>query len=75
MYVLNHEMENILSRRDTLGVREILTETVDTDMEVQNYLGNGIFQYPDCVPTRLLLNLTLLTVHGDVVELCLTGEK
>lgn len=39
MYVLNHEMENILSRsgKDTLGVRELLLETTDTEMGVQNH--------------------------------------
>lgn len=72
MYKMNHEMENIFSRRDTLGAREILLETVDTDMGVQNHSG---MTYSN-IHTRLLLNLTLPTVPGgDVVELCLTGEK
>lgn len=69
-------MENILSRRDTLGVREILLETTDTDMGVQNHLGSDIFQYSYCVFARLLPNLTFPMVpEGDVVELCLTGNK
>lgn len=75
MYLLNHEMENILSRRDTLGGREILLETADTDIGVQNHLGNDIFQYSYYVLTRLLPNLTFPMVPGDVVELCLTGDS
>lgn len=69
-------MENILSRRDTLGGREILLETADTDIGVQNHLGNDIFQYSYYALTRLLPNLTFPMVPGgDMVELCLTGDS
>lgn len=77
MYVLNHEMESIFSRRgkDTRGVREILLQTVDTEIGVQNHPDNDILQNLYSVPTRLLPNLTFPTVPGDAVELCLCGEK